>query len=114
MIMNEDYRITDSKFGYKSDSDLFGVEILKGEFAGVHYTYGTLNFPDDENGDGSYTISFDYDIREKSELVTESNKEKFEQTIGDVLNSVLLDSLQEAERRYKNEIRNEDSEAPVS
>ena len=43
MEMNEDYRVTDDRYTYKADADLFGVELLKGEFAGIKYTYGTIN-----------------------------------------------------------------------
>lgn len=111
MLMNEDFAISDATFGYKSEDDIFGVKILKGKFAGVEYTYGTLNFPDNENPDGTYSLSFDYTIRVGNELVSEEMTKEFEIVIGDVLNSVLLYSLQQAEMRYNNETRNANSQA---
>lgn len=109
MQMNEDYRITDSKFGYLDKDDLFGVELLTGKFAGVTYTYGTIHLPEGEVDD-SYTISFNYEIRTK-DLVKEEDVPEFESVIGDVLNSVIINSLEEAEKRYNNEIRNKNSKA---
>lgn len=109
MLMNEDYEITDSKFAYKDTDDLFGVRLLSGEFAGIEYTYGTINMGDEENSDGTYSISFDYNVREGR--VDDEHKDKFESVIGDVLNSVLLHSLEAAQERYNNETRNSDSQA---
>ncbi len=109
MKMNEDYRITDATYTYKAEDDLFGVELLTGEFAGIKYTYGTINVADKENPDGTYSISFDYDIREGK--VEDEAKERLETTIGEVLNSVLLNSLEEAYQRHQNETRNTDSQA---
>ena len=109
MEMNEDYEITDSQFSYKEEKDLFGVRLLSGEFAGIEYTYGTINIADQENEDGTYSISFDYTVREGK--VDDENKEKFESVVGDVLNSVLLHSLEAAQERYNNENRNSDPQA---
>lgn len=108
MEMNEDYEITDSQFSYKEENDLFGVRLLTGEFAGIEYTYGTINIADEENPDGTYSISFDYTVREGK--VDDENKEKFESVVGSVLNSVLLHSLEAAQERYNNENRNSDSQ----
>lgn len=108
MKINEDYEITDTQFSYKEENDLFGIRLLTTEFAGIEYTYGTINVADEENKDGSYSISFDYNIRVGK--VDDENVSKFESVIGDVLNSVLLDSLNAAKEKYDNEIRNTDSQ----
>jgi hypothetical protein len=107
--MNEDYEITDSKFAYRDGDDLFGIRLLAGEFAGIEYTYGIINMGNEENSDGTYSISFDYNVREGK--VDDENKEKFESVVGDVLNSVLLHSLEAAQERYNNENRNSDPKA---
>lgn len=109
MVMNEDYEITDSQFSYKEENDLFGVRLLTGEFAGIEYTYGTINIADKENEDGTYSISFDYTVREGK--VDSESTEKFETVAGSVLNSVLLHSLEMAQERYNNENRNSDPQA---
>lgn len=109
MRIDEDYRITDATYSYKEKDDLFGVELLTGEFAGIKYTYGTINVAEEENQDGTYSISFSYDIREGK--VEDEAKERLETTIGEVLNSVLLHSLESAQEKYNNEIRNTDSQA---
>lgn len=111
MIMNEDYEITESQFSYKEENDLFGVRLTKGEFAGVEYTYGTINVADKENSDGTYSISFDYNIRGQDTITEDKmKKERFEKVIGDVLNSVLMHTLEAAKEKYDNETRNADSQ----
>lgn len=112
MKMDEDFAITETKFGYKLEDDIFGVEILTGEFKGIKYTYGTLKFPDeDESTVGSeFAISFDYTVREGK--IDDEAKDRFENTIGSVLHSVLYETLNKAEQRYHDEIRNDNSQAP--
>lgn len=109
MKIDVDYKITEYQFGYRSEDDLFGVELLTGEFKDIKYTYGTLKFADQENEDGSFAISFDYKIREGE--VQDNDVEKFENVISDVLHSVLIHSLNNAEEQYKNETRNTNTEA---
>ncbi len=110
MRIDEDYKITEDTYTYKAEDDLFGVELLTGDFAGIKYTYGTINVSDQENPDGTYSITFNYDVREGK--VEDSDTEKFEKVIGSVLNSVLLNSLEEAHQRYQNETRNTNTQAP--
>lgn len=112
MQNNKDYKITESQFDYRSENDLFGIELLTGEFSGIQYTYGTINFADEENADGTYSISFDYTIR-KGKLEDEAVS-RFENVVSDVLNSVLLDSLNYAHERYINETRNTNTETSDS
>ena len=112
MKIDEDFIITESKFGYKGEDDLFGVEILTGDFKGIKYTYGTLKFPDEDasNAEDGFVISFDYTVREGK--IEEEDKDRFENTIGTVLHSVLYDSLNKAEQRHHDEIRNDNSQTP--
>jgi hypothetical protein len=106
MKMHKDFEIMETTFGYKTADDLFGVKLLTGEFAGVEYTYGTINFPDAlSDGADEFSISFDYDIRSAEDNIskTEDVRLRFERTIGEVLNTVLVESITAAEKKYNDE-----------
>lgn len=111
LVMSEDYEVSDKTYSYKDKDDLFAVKLLKGKYSDIVYTYGTIDVADEENPDGSFSISFDYEIREGKDRVTEENKLEFEKHISDVLESVIIHSLELAEERYNNEVRNEDPKA---
>lgn len=111
LVMNEDYEIAEKTYSYKGKDDLFAVLLKHEPFNGIVYTYGTIDVADEENPDGTFSISFDYEIREGKDRVTEENKTEFEKHISDVLESVIINSLELAEERYNNEVRNQDSKA---
>lgn len=111
LVMNEDYEVSEKTYSYKGKDDLFAVLLKHKPFDGIVYTYGTIDVADEENPDGSFSISFDYDIREGKDRVTEENKLEFEKHISDVLESVIIHSLELSEERYNNEVRNQDPKA---
>ena len=109
MIYGVDYRVTDRLYTYKKEHDLASIEILTGNYKDVEFTFGSINVNEDiQNGEA--TISFDYTVHNDETL--EGNKD-FEEVLGDVMNSLLQHSLEEAEKRYNDERRKENTEAPT-
>ena len=109
MLIDEDYVVTQEDIKYRDKDVVAAIEILKGDFAGVKFYFGELNFAEEENPDGSFSISFNYDI------IGEENawlrgKEEFEVVLGDILNDLLRNSLDMAQQRYNNESGKENSE----
>lgn len=103
MLMDKDYHITEADVRYLDKDVVATVKIDTGEFAGVEYHYGSISVPEEENEDKTMTISFNYDI------ITEQHKsltgnEKFEETLGIILNDIIYKALESAERRYKDEL----------
>lgn len=113
MKLDVDFEISDKYYGFKTKDDLAGVKLLTGEFADTEFTFTVITVAEEENPDGTLSISFDYTVHESKEPITEDVRPKFELILGDVLNSILTNALQEAEKRYKNESREKNTEAPA-
>ncbi len=45
-----------------NNNDHWCIELLKGDYAGVVYQYGTIGFAKTANDDGTLTLKFDYDV----------------------------------------------------
>lgn len=109
MKMNNDYIITETDVRYRDLDVVATVKIIDGEFKDVEFHFGSINIPEEENADGTLTMSFDYDIiSEHKEL---KDNETFESTLGRILNDILMQSLVEAEKRYNNELGKKDTQA---
>lgn len=109
MKYDVDFKITDRHYTYKKDHDLASIEILTGDYKDTEFTFGSIHVNENiENGEA--TISFDYTVHNDSTL--EGNKE-FEDVLGQIMNSVLEQSLIEAEKRYNDERRKENTETPA-
>jgi hypothetical protein len=78
------------EFSYleSKNSDKIYVEITSGEFSGVVYSMDSISFGE---GDDSCTLHYQYDIV-KGE-VAESKKQKFENSIGDMIVYILEQSI---------------------
>jgi hypothetical protein len=106
MKIGEDYRITDKLYTYKKEHDLASIEILTGVYEGVEFTFGSIHVNESiENNEA--TISFDYTVHNDEKL--EGDKD-FEVVLGEIMNSLLQHSLEEAEKEY--ERRKKDTETP--
>ena len=95
---------------YTKPEDVATVVIAdeNSEFNDVEFTFGTIRVNEKED---SATISFDYHIRGNEDIEkTPEVKERFELLLEEILNDILYDALNEAEKRYMNEHRKEDSE----
>ena len=111
MKINEDYIVTDTDVRYRELDVVASVKIISGPFKDTEFHFGTINVSEEENADGTLTVSFDYDI------ISEEHKkfyktEEFEVALGHILNDILQHSLNEAEKRYRDELRTKDTETP--
>lgn len=103
------YKFVDTSDYTKPDEVATVVITEEGsEFNGVEFTFGTISVNEKED---SATISFDYRIHDNEDIEkTPEVKERFELLLEEILNDILYDALAEAEKRYMNEHRKEDSE----
>ena len=110
MKENRDYVIIDPEGGYDGDA-LATVKLIDGDFQGTEYTYGVVSLNESEETD-TLKLSFEYTINTKNKnvILSEENlKNKFEIVVGNVLHSILEDSIKKAEVKYNNELREENS-----
>lgn len=90
---NKDYRFVDFK-----DSDITGVEIMSGEYAGVVYHYHKVRIAEDEGPvprlQFGYTIVYpgEHDIDDLN------SDEGFHIIMGDILTNVLLAKIEDEAR----------------
>lgn len=104
MKLHEDYVITDRDVRYKDKDALATVKIIAGQYENVEFHFGEIHVDEDEK-EGTCTLRFNYDIlSDHKEL--DGNKD-FEIVIGEVMNDILMESLNAAEEKYKNELRAE-------
>ena len=106
MKMNEDYRVLDIHQTYKEKDDVATIEILTGDFEGTQFTFGTVKVNEDEENEIA-TLSFDYSVHNNDKL---EKNEEFELVLEKIMNNILIESLEEAEREY--ERRKKDTETP--
>ena len=104
--MNEDYRVLDIHQTYKEKDDVATIEILTGDFEGTQFTFGTVKVNEDEENEIA-TLSFDYSVHNNDKL---EKNEEFELVLEKIMNNILIESLEEAEREY--ERRKKDTETP--
>ena len=112
MPINEMYEIADSDVRYKDKDVVATVRITNGDFKGAVFYFGEISFADEENTDGTYSISFNYDIITEEHKVFQGT-EAFESQLGEILNDLLRNALDEADRRYKDELRKENTQTPI-
>jgi hypothetical protein len=105
MKYGEDYHVTNRLYTYKKEHDLASIEILTGNYKDVEFTFGSINVNEDIKNSEA-TISFDYAVHNDETL--EGNKD-FEEVLGAIMNSLLHHSIEEAEERYNNERRKENT-----
>lgn len=79
-------------------NDWHVIQINEGEFNGVKFTLGEIKFADEPNDDGTYTLSFDYNLVDDYNI---SNKKEFETLIGDIVTSLLENAVKEADLLLK-------------
>ena len=106
MKMNEDYRVLDIHQTYKEKDDVATIEILTGDFEGTQFTFGTVKVNEDEENEIA-TLSFDYSVHNNDKL---EKNEQFELVLEKIMNNILIESLEQAEREY--ERRKKDTETP--
>jgi hypothetical protein len=79
-------------------NDWHVLEITEGEFKGYKFTLGEIAFAEQPNDDGTYTLSFEYNM-----LPDYNGKDTaaFRQTVGTIVESLLEAAVARAEVVYK-------------
>ena len=113
MKIEETYVITENDIKYKDKDVIACVKIKTGEFKDVEFHFGEINFAEEENPDGTYSIGFNYDIISEEHKALQGNN-AFEAHLGEILNDLLRHALDEAEKRYKNELGTKDTQTPIT
>ena len=109
MKLNEDYIVTTTDVRYKDRDVVATIKIKKDPFEDVEFNFGEIHIDEDEEA-GVCNMRFNYDIlSDHKEL--EGNT-AFEEILGEVMNDVLLESLNAAQEKYNNELREKDPKAP--
>ena len=89
---------------------LQAIKLTEGAFEGIIYTYGKVSIDADEEND-SATLKFDYEILDYAEKGL-SDKKPFEKYIGNILEHLIHEGIQENNLTYTggvDENRTEDS-----
>lgn len=89
------------------------IKINEGEFEGMVYHYENLKVGDEEDENGDAMLNFNYHVVESfmaEEMMTDSIKQRFEDTIAGILFDILLKQV----GRIGNEDRTDDSEESSS
>ena len=111
MKINEDYEITQRDIKYKDKDTVASIKINSGKYKDVEFTFGEINFSEEENPDVTYSIGFNYDIIDEEHKALQGNKD-FEENLGEILNDLLKHSLDEAQKRYNDELGTKNTETP--
>jgi hypothetical protein len=109
MELGIDYIFRDDLFNAKEAGSTVPVELVLDPFKGIVYRYTTVTFKMGE--DNIPRLLYDYEIIKTNDLsmVTLRKNEKFNATLGLILNTLLLDS---SEAEGVSETRTNDTEEP--
>ena len=88
------YDVSGTGKDYKGQVEL---TFNSGEYEGITWTFDGMKMADHENPDGSMNMSFEYNITGDKEP---EDKAKFENTLGDVLISILEEQMARNEVVY--------------
>ena len=107
MELGKDFKFRDDLFNAKEDGSTVPVELILEPFEGVVYRYTTVTFKMGE--DNVPRLLYDYEIIKTNDLsmVTLRKNDKFNTTLGLILNTLLLDS---SEAEGMSETRTDDIE----
>ena len=111
MKIEETYEIAESDIRYKDKDVVATIKITAGDFKDTVFHFGEITFAEEENPDGTYSIGFNYDIISEEHKALQGT-ENFESHLGEILHDLLRHSLDEAEKRYKNELGTKNTETP--
>ena len=113
MKIEETYEIAESDIRYKDKDVVATIKITAGDFKDIVFHFGEINFAEEENPDGTYSIGFNYDIISEEHKALQGNN-AFEAQLGEILNNLLKHALDEAEKRHKNELGTENTQTPTT
>lgn len=92
MELGTDFKFRDDLFDSKKEGTTCPIELMLDPFAGVVYRYTTVTFKMGE--DNIPRLLYDYEIEKTNDLsmTTLRKNEKFNATLGLILNDLLLDA----------------------
>ena len=96
MSYNDWYRLVDHP--EDADNDHWCVELLKGDYKGVIYLYGTVGFAKEVNADGTLTLKFDYDVIRVPDHLNDKEYDEEETSnivtlLGNILSEIINEDL---------------------
>jgi len=112
-MKNKLYEIVDTK----TVDNQIGIQLLEeaGEFEGIVYRYGQIKMADHENEDGTYTLTFDWDLIEYNDIPKdELDKEKMSDIITTILEDLLTKAVNQSEGLNIGTENREDNLIPVT
>ena len=109
MELGTDYKFRDDLFNDKEHGSTVPIELELDPFKGIVYRYITVTFKMDE--DNIPRLLYDYEIIKTNDLsmITLRKNEKFNTTLGLILNALLLDA---SEAEGASETRTDDNQEP--
>lgn len=113
-------KITENSYAFVENAhhqDEWHVKIKEGDYTGVIYKYGRLNFSE-ENEDGSANLQFDYYIEKVPEELGMTKEDlgedtTFLNTLGDILVHIIEDAIEHEKFKLGNDDKPTDSESTV-
>lgn len=92
MELGIDYKFRDDLFNPKEDGSTCPIELTLDPFTGIVYRYTTVRFKLGE--DDIPRLQYDYEIIKTNDLsmITLRKNQKFNDTVGLILNTLLLDA----------------------
>jgi hypothetical protein len=92
----------DYEFYHIDETDYTGIRLLKGEYGGIIYYYGTVSF---EELSDFLNIKFEYKVIDSGEYTEEHlhSDSKFVKIIGDILREILLEEEAKHESHRNND-----------
>ena len=82
------------------DKDLSGIRIIEeGKYKGLHWTFGTVTFAEDQDENGNLPCKFDYIIHDNPNNL-EENQDMLN-FMGDILMDVIDEELKDNRKKYK-------------
>lgn len=72
------------------------IRVTNGEFSGLKFIYGKIQFNEIDNDEENLSVKFDYDVIDNpKEIDLEKNRENITKVLGDILVEVLLNEMEE-------------------
>ena len=110
MKLGEDFKFCDDLYDPKRDNETLPIKMLIPPYEGVIFRYTRVAIKENANKDGA-VMQFDYDFIDpgKNSMASLRSDDKFNTTIGLVLNEILLTYMEEGEMDGQKD-RRDDSE----
>ena len=105
LVEKEDYDFYGHASGYANE---VAITLLKGEFQGVAFSVSNVQVEEkkDEKGDDVAYLGFEFNVLELANWNKEEldANETFKSTIGDVLLSILMKSIEDSKENRENDV----------